>query len=909
MTAGETVEGNAIGNKVVITDSLFENNDDDGRDNGFWGGASEKGDVIGNSVIVDKSHLSDYLVGGTAINGNALNNSVAISNSEIEAGYIRGGDVVIGNGKVANNMVLIDKSTLMGTEVVGGSGRYNDNESHVGEIVSNIVKISNSAICGEIYGAKGYASSSVSSNVVQIVNSNNDMEDNGGKFNGAVEIYGGRNELTGTVQGNFVQIFDSTIILNENSTDIDDNRFYGGYSSGDVKENLLAVNNSNVEGLLVGGSSRGGDVTNNIVTISCDGAASNVKGNIYGGLIKNGVGNATSNKIILENSTVVLEYDDEMPLLAGGVAKEGAADKNYVAIVNSKVGYGGSAARAKYSGVMVGGAGSSSGSENTFVVSGSEVNLEIVGGYADGAGKADGNEIIISDSKVNGICGGLSMGAGRSSANNKIILNNSESNSIYGGFAEGAGSVANNNLIVINNSTVKGEIVGGAVKDGGEANYNTVVISGTSDVSQATIVGGGAESNNNTFILDGWSGSAESVTGFDNYSFQNIKDVDNAVLTVNSASDIDANTKFDVSFAGSVDLQVGQSVKLISVNDNINVKDENINTSVGTSLDVVGSLVGGDEGVDFKVGTITLNRQTDLVGSANVAAAAFVSDGSELAVDGLVQISTEEYGFNTFAATRGANSDYANDIDFKGWNNIVGVGHNAKTNAGDFACGVFYEGGTGEYDTTNSYHNNIFGVDGKAVYNGGGVAARLSKDNGVYYEAGLRAGKLKNDVSNALLDANSMYYGYKTESDYFGYHVGVGKAVALENGNEFDVYARYYHTKVDGDSFVVGSGDIYDLDKVYSDRIRVGGRYQDNTNEAVKVYYGAAWEYEFSGESEGSTHGYAMETADLGGSTLIGEIGLLMNNPGSAWTVDMALQGYTGERDGFGGKVQANYHF
>lgn len=195
------------------------------------------------------------------------------------------------------------------------------------------------------------------------------------------------------------------------------------------------------------------------------------------------------------------------------------------------------------------------------------------------------------------------------------------------------------------------------------------------------------------------------------------------------------------------------------------------------------------------------------------------------------------------------------------------------------------------------------------MYNGYGAAARLSKDNGMYYEAGVRAGKLKNDLSNALMDANNIAYGYKTESDYFGYHVGVGKKVALNGGDKLDVYARYYHTKVDGDSFVVGSGDRYSLDKVYSDRIRVGGRYTDNLNEAVKVYYGAAYEYEFSGEAEGAVKGYAMEKSDLGGSSFVGELGLLMNNPGSAWTVDMALQAYGGQREGFGGKVQATYHF
>ena len=518
-----------------------------------------------------------------------------------------------------------------------------------------------------------------------------------------------------------------------------------------------------------------------------------------------------------------------------------------------------------------------------------------------GVGKADDNYVAVVDSTVVGnIYGGLSMVIPDPDVDDEETVTATKGS-------------ANNNTIYIENSKIEGTIVAGAVvadnKVTSEANNNTIIISGEkTNIASAALVGA-KKGTGNTLILDGWSGLATSVAGFDNYSFQNIKNIDNAVLTVNSASNIGTNTKFDVSFAGSVDLQEGQSVKLISVNDSIDVNNENINTSVGTSLDVVGSLVGVDKGVDFKVDKITLNRQTDIVGTANAAAASFVADGAQLAVDGMEQLNRDEYGFNTFASAYGSNGDYDNGVDMKGWNTMVGVGHNAETESGAFAWGVFYETGSGEMKAENSYRKAAFGVDGKAVYNGYGAAARLSKDNGVYYEAGLRAGKLKNNLNNALMNAALATEGYKTESDYLGYHVGVGKAVALDNGDQLDVYARYYHTQVDGDSFVASGGERYYLDKVYSDRIRVGGRYSDELNEAVKVYYGAAYEYEFSGEAEGSVKGYALNKSDLGGSSFVGELGLLMNNPGSAWTVDMSLQTYAGQYEGIGGKVQATYHF
>lgn len=60
---------------------------------------------------------------------------------------------------------------------------------------------------------------------------------------------------------------------------------------------------------------------------------------------------------------------------------------------------------------------------------------------------------------------------------------------------------------------------------------------------------------------------------------------------------------------------------------------------------------------------------------------------------------------------------------------------------------------------------------------------------------------------------------------------------------------------------------------------------------------------------QAAVKGYALNKSDLGGSSFVGELGLLMNNPGSAWTVDMSLQTYAGQYEGIGGKVQATYHF
>lgn len=877
---GYSEKGNAENNQVSISGQVHLNgiNVDNTNEPLFiYGGYTTEGDANNNIVDIsgDAKIESDAIYGGYTENGDTNGNKVTfdgVTFTAAEEHGVYGGYSYQGNS--CDNYVEIENSNIdAGNSSIVGGGLYAGN----GEIVNNKVFIDRSSIyTWSIIGGEGWGDyeGSITSNYVGINNSSI-----------SAFVYGGRGSGSSEVNGNVVEVTKSNnrFVGENNDTCYRYVDFVGGYSnSGTVSNNLVNISESeflsgdDVQTAIWGGKSENGKVVGNSAVVS----ASTISGRIYGGVSVGSTpddgGIAENNSVYVSGSKISILSNDRLLIgIAGGVSNKEASGNTVIIINKSKV-------------------TASSGGKHP----------DIAGGFVNGVGKADDNYVAVVDSTVAGnIYGGLSM----------VIPDSVVDDEESAAATEGS---ANNNTIRIENSRVEGMIVAGRVVAAddvtSEANNNTIIISGeNTNIEFASLVGSmdAKKGTGNTLVLDGWSGSASSVAGFDNYSFQNIKNIDGAVLTVNSASDIDADTKFNVSFAGSVDLQEGQSVKLISVNDSVNVKNENINTSVGTSLDVAGTLVGGDKSVDFKVGKITLNRQTDLVGSANAAAAAFLADGGELAVDGLAQINSDEYGFNTFAAAYGANSDYDNGTDLKGWNNIVGVGHNAKTEAGDFAWGVFYEGGTGESDAANSYHVNVFNADGKTVYNGYGTAARLSKDNGVYYEAGVRAGKLKNNLSNALMDTNDIAYSYKTESDYFGYHVGVGKAVALNGGDKLDVYARYYHTKVDGDSFVVGSGDRYSLDKVYSDRIRVGGRYTDNLNEAVKVYYGAAYEYEFSGEAEGSVNGYALNESDLGGSSFVGELGLLMNNPGSAWTVDMALQAYGGQREGVGGKVQATYHF
>ena len=194
------------------------------------------------------------------------------------------------------------------------------------------------------------------------------------------------------------------------------------------------------------------------------------------------------------------------------------------------------------------------------------------------------------------------------------------------------------------------------------------------------------------------------------------------------------------------------------------------------------------------------------------------------------------------------------------------------------------------------------------IYNGGGIAARYENKNGVYTEASLRAGMLKNELDNAMRDVNGSY-GYETESAYYGAHIGVGKIISLSDSSDLDIYGKFFHTYTEGDSVTIAD-DKFDFDSITSDRLRVGARITSNKENKFSTYYGLAYEYEFNGDADMTAQGLRADTQSLQGSSVMAELGFnYQPTPDSPWSFDLNMRGYTGERQGGSFNVQATYTF
>ena len=676
----------------------------------------------------------------------------------------------------------------------------------------------------------------------------------------------------------------------------------------------------------------------------------NVYGNgeaitIKGGVIDEiyGVGNdlnyntnASGGDIAINGGTVKAVY--------GGFSKNGDAIQNYITINNGNI-----------TSTVYGGFSSYSNASDNYITMTDGTVGAIEGGHAGLNGTANNNHVTINGGTITGNVRGAKSQKGEAN-NNSITINggiiNGEISGGYGGNSETA--TTNNNIVNITDGTINGDIYGGN-SSRGNASYNEVIISGgtingnvygataanysyansnnniieisaNANIENASLFGTNTQltkCTDNTLTINGWSGFTKSVKNFNDINFDNINwQNGGTVLTITEGADNDlANTEINLnSIAGGSKIAVGDTMTLIESSNNVDlgINKDNVKVSnsffAGVAAQGTGTATVKDDGsVEFKVNTFKLNDQIDLVAENRAVAAAFVNQGTDLISDSLDTISRDSnYGVKTFAAVHGNRSKYDvnSDIKINGWSTIVGVGNADKfDNGSEFSWGVFYENGSGNYRTYNEFKNEFFRGDGSLGYNGGGIAARYENKNGVYTEGSFRAGMLKSDMDNALRDGAGNFYGYESESAYYGAHIGVGKIISLSESSDLDVYGKFFHTYIEGDSFKVAN-DEFEFDSINSDRLRIGARITSNKENKFSTYYGLAYEYEFNGDADMTAQGLKAPTQSLQGSSVMAEVGFnYQPTPTSPWSFDLNMRGYTGERQGGSFNVQATYTF
>ena len=583
-----------------------------------------------------------------------------------------------------------------------------------------------------------------------------------------------------------------------------DNRLsvlYGGAASGTsaaADGNLLTITSSSVGGIY-GGSASGTEkvsASNNSITMSND------RENIRSSSITGGKAKATgTGEAVADNNILRLDGTEFTLLTAAGIAESAAgnaASSSNRLFISGKADFDVEV----YGGKASSNSGTAAADKNGIVIEGGDFNLRnfsfIPGGLSAGTARngtgtatAKNNFIIIKDGDIT--AGGEWQGSaypsfingGRAIAENGTAeaSNNSVSVSggtvkltnrydtarkaeytsdLSGGHAESSGKViAVNNMVDISGGTIIGDVYGVYAKgSSAEINNNTVNVRGDADLSKAALYGYKADvpdkdvkAADNILHVDGWHGSLQRAANFDKVILDNAAvDKDGKSIRIEAAQTDDLKgTQVRLnSLAGGQEWSKDNTIRLLDSDKQLGIDKAEFKGYIpaGVGLLVRGEADTSEGGLSFKVQEVKTSKQADNMASGRAVGAAFLNQGGNLIADSLNKLqAADKEGVQTFAALQGNRSKYAvGDMQLNGWNNIIGIGSKGEAADSTYSWGVFYENGSGNYHADNQIDGKIFRSDGSTVYNGGGIAGRLQRDNGIYTEGSLRIGTLKDEA-------------------------------------------------------------------------------------------------------------------------------------------------------------------
>ncbi|MDR1313790.1 MAG: autotransporter outer membrane beta-barrel domain-containing protein [Deltaproteobacteria bacterium] len=875
--AGSAIGGgslNSAGNAVVSLNQVSISQGNVGgivQGAGLIGAGTLSGNIVNVTPASGSISIGRGIYGGLSGSGIVTGNQVNISGAGnvsihgiLVAGGTDGTDGTAGTSNLSSNTVLVEAGT--GSVIVDDhvAGAYvSGSSAAVGHTVyNNTVTLNRGTYARFVAGAFG---SDGNATTTQVKNATFQL--NKVIINGDVSIANttsGASTTIGTplVSNNFL----------ENSVTIDDSGLAGGFTASLVLHGVY------------GAQADGGTSEGNTVTVSTKGTVV-IQGDLQGGNMERGSKVNGNTVDITTTGTGTVKINDS---LAGGFNNQGATDSNV--------------------------------DGNKVRVSGKITAVGDVYGGRNRSGTADGNTVDIdgldsADSTVHNIYGALVTNSNNdaSASGNTVRLGNVKfdisATQIAAGMITGSATAAK----AENNSF---ELFGKI--DLGTNNVNLAVGGGTG-VSDANKFKGNTLHFNHAAV----TGRFGTVSGFDKLVF----DVDSAaidaantqataLLQANSVSLSDGGTNYasvslNVSDGGSL---AGKTVYIVDSGTAIPA------AYTGTvSMAVQGNVeydlpltVTSGNVLSTVVGAARPRAQTKALAELPLADVSFVNRGTDMiasqAIPTAIASVSGTLGVAAFAAVGYGweRTDTGSHIEVKGVSGDIGVAVGTDTSVGPFVAGAFLEFGDGSFDSYNEFSGlaGIPGVHGEGdlSYIGGGVFARLDlgqKDTShPYFEASVRFGKTDADFKTRdLLASNGAEVKYDMDAKYWGFHAGGGYIIDFSSfDGSLDLSAKYFHMHRDGDDFL-SFGQRVSLSSVTSSRVRVGGRLNAGFTRTISGYFGLYWEHEFNGDSRASVMGLALPEVSLGGSSGVGELGLIVSSPDSPIEVQMGVEGSAGKRE------------
>lgn len=435
------------------------------------------------------------------------------------------------------------------------------------------------------------------------------------------------------------------------------------------------------------------------------------------------------------------------------------------------------------------------------------------------------------------------------------------------------------------------------------------------------------------------NGSDQSATYQGNLNAQNSNlyfiasgDNTNPLLSITGSADISGN-KYNIGFTGKTTFDEGQTLTLIEAGGTIDasglqkgdgidgIDDIKIGSTITqsiTDVTTVPEVASNGSKLIATLGSTLATDEANVLNASMLGGLAFNLQGADLiareGMEAAVRSAQLDNNHAIFAALTRSSLDYGT-IDVDGTNMLAGLAWRSTTGAGSLTNGVFAEHGDGSYDTYANINGTSLHGEGDTDYTGGGILARMdfngSENGHGYLEASGRVGNADTDYTNSgLRDAYGRAASYSTDGTYYGAHIGAGYVQKLDEKSSIDWYGKLLWARLECGSADLSTGEHLSFDDADSLRLRIGGRWNYAASDFVSYYAGLGYEYEFDGEASGFTNGLALGDEDLTGGSGVAELGISFKpSKNSPFSLELNLAGFTGEREGFRGGVEAVYTF
>ena len=406
----------------------------------------------------------------------------------------------------------------------------------------------------------------------------------------------------------------------------------------------------------------------------------------------------------------------------------------------------------------------------------------------------------------------------------------------------------------------------------------------------------------------------------------------NPLLSVTGSADI-SGSKYNIVFTGKTTFDEGQTLTLIEADGTIDasglqqgngidgIDDIKIGSTITqsiTDVTTVPEVASNGSKLIATLGSTLATDEASVLNASMLGGLAFNLQGADLiareGMEAAVRSAQLDNNHAVFAALTRSSLDYG-AVDVDGTNMLAGLAWRSTTGAGSLTYGFFAEHGDGSYDTYANINGTNLHGEGDTDYTGGGILARMdfngSENGHGYLEASGRVGNADTDYTNSgLRDAYGRAASYSTDGTYYGAHIGAGYVQKLDEKSSIDWYGKLLWARLEGGSADLSTGEHLTFDDADSLRLRIGGRWNYAASDFVNYYAGLGYEYEFDGEASGFTNGLALGDEDLTGGSGVAELGISFKpSKNSPFSLELNLAGFTGEREGFRGGVEAVYTF